>query len=91
MKYLCLIYDDESKRGTIPKDQMDTMMSEYYAFTESIKKSGQYIGVKNPRATIVWSLPAIEACTVPGKTRLGFKGKGHAAEMKRALGIPGHL
>ena len=44
MKYLCLIYDDESKRGTIPKDQMDTMMSEYYAFTESIKKSGQYIG-----------------------------------------------
>jgi hypothetical protein len=23
---------------------MDTMMSEYYAFTESIKKSGQYIG-----------------------------------------------
>jgi hypothetical protein len=44
MKYLCLIYDDESKRGTIPKEQMDTIMSEYYAFTESIKKGGQYIG-----------------------------------------------
>lgn len=28
----------------MPKEQMDTMMSEYYAFTESIKKSGQYIG-----------------------------------------------
>ena len=44
MKYLCLIYDDESKRGTMPKEQADAMMPEYYAFTESIKKSGQYIG-----------------------------------------------
>jgi len=44
MKYLCLIYDDESRRGTMPKEQMDTMMSEYFAFTEAIKKSGQYIG-----------------------------------------------
>jgi hypothetical protein len=44
MKYLCLIYDDESKRGTMPKEQLDAMMGEYFAFTESIKKSGQYIG-----------------------------------------------
>jgi hypothetical protein len=28
MKYLCLIYNDESKLGTVPKEQMDTMMSE---------------------------------------------------------------
>ena len=44
MKYLCLIYDDESKRGTLPKEQLDTMMGEYGAFTEGIKKSGHYIG-----------------------------------------------
>jgi len=44
MKYLCLIYDEESKRGTMPKGQMDAMMGEYGAFTEGIKKSGQYIG-----------------------------------------------
>jgi hypothetical protein len=44
MKYLCLIYDDETKFGTLPKEQMDTMMAEYGAFTEGIKKSGQYIG-----------------------------------------------
>src|ERR1700687_1656122 len=44
MKYLCLIYDDESKRGTMPKAQLDTMMGEYGAFTEGIRKSGQYIG-----------------------------------------------
>jgi hypothetical protein len=44
MKYLCLIYDDESKRSTTPKEQLDSMMTEYGAFTEAIKKSGQYIG-----------------------------------------------
>ena len=44
MKYLCLIYDDESKRGTMPKEQLDSMMGEYGAFTEAIKKGGQYIG-----------------------------------------------
>jgi hypothetical protein len=44
MKYLCLIYEDESKWGTMPKDQMDAMFREYGAFTDDIKKSGQYIG-----------------------------------------------
>jgi hypothetical protein len=43
MKYLCLIYDEESKRGTIPKEQMDAMMGEYGVFTEGIRKSGQYV------------------------------------------------
>ena len=44
MKYLCLIYDDESKWGTMPKEEADAMMGEYFAFTEGIKKSGQYVG-----------------------------------------------
>jgi hypothetical protein len=44
MKYLCLIYGDENSRRTMPKEQMDTMMKEYGAFTEDIKRSGQYIG-----------------------------------------------
>ena len=44
MKYLCLIYDDESKWGTMPKEQADAMMGEYFAFTEGVKKSGHYIG-----------------------------------------------
>ena len=43
MKYLCLIYDDESTWGKMPKEQADAMMGEYYAFTEGIKKSGQYV------------------------------------------------
>ena len=44
MRYLCLIYDDERKWGTMPKSEADTMMAEYGSFTEGIKKTGQYIG-----------------------------------------------
>jgi hypothetical protein len=43
MKYLCLIYDEETRRGTMPKEQMDAMMGEYGAFTEGIRKSGKYV------------------------------------------------
>ena len=42
MKYLCLIYDDEKKVMTMSKSELDTMMGDYFAFTEDIKKSGHY-------------------------------------------------
>ena len=44
MRYLCLIYDDESKWGTMAKADADAMMGEYFAFTENIKSNGNYIG-----------------------------------------------
>ena len=44
MKYLCLIYDDEKNFATKSKSDLDTLMSEYFQFTESIKKSGHYLG-----------------------------------------------
>ena len=43
MKYLCLIYDEEAQFATMSKAEMDALMGEYYAFTESIKKSGHYV------------------------------------------------
>jgi hypothetical protein len=43
MKYLCLIYDDESLFARTPKPEIDKMMSEYGAFGESIKKSGHHV------------------------------------------------
>jgi hypothetical protein len=43
MKYLCLIYDEEKKWETMPKEQAGAIQREYVAFTESIKKSGQWI------------------------------------------------
>lgn len=44
MKYLCLIYSEEAAWAKMPKADVDGMMTEFGAFTESIKKSGQYIG-----------------------------------------------
>jgi hypothetical protein len=44
MRYLCLIYEDESKWGTMPKADADAMMGEYFAFTDAIKKSGHHLG-----------------------------------------------
>ena len=43
MKYLCLIYDDEKKLATMPKDESDAFMSEYFAFTEGVRQSGHYV------------------------------------------------
>ena len=43
MKYLCLIYSQEAQFATISKAEMEALMAEYFAFTESIKKSGHYI------------------------------------------------
>jgi len=43
MRYLCLIYDDEKKVGTMSKDEGDRFMGEYFKFTDDIKKSGAYL------------------------------------------------
>ena len=43
MKYLCLIYSDETIWPRLPKPELDQMMAEYMAFTASIKQSGQYV------------------------------------------------
>ena len=51
MKYLCLIYDEESKRGTMPKEQMEAMMGEYGALTEGLKKNGKYVAGEALQAT----------------------------------------
>jgi len=44
MKYLCLIYDEEKRLGARPKSESDAFTSEYFAFTEEIRKSGHYLG-----------------------------------------------
>jgi hypothetical protein len=44
MKYLCLIYSDETAWDKLPKSDELDMMAEYRAFGESIKASGHLIG-----------------------------------------------
>src|SRR5919109_5633374 len=43
MKYLCLIYSDETEWNRLPKSDELSMMSEYRAFGESIKSSGHWL------------------------------------------------
>ena len=43
MKYLCLIYEDESRFAQTPKAEMDSIMSEYRTFGENIRKNGNHI------------------------------------------------
>ncbi len=43
MKYLCLIYSDETIWPRLSKPETDEMMSEYLAFTASIKESGHHL------------------------------------------------
>jgi hypothetical protein len=44
MKYLCLIYDDEQQMMKRPRDETGKMSADYMTYTESIKKSGHYLG-----------------------------------------------
>jgi hypothetical protein len=44
MKYLCLIYGDEATWQKMPKAEADKVHGEYFAFTDSIRKSGHYVG-----------------------------------------------
>jgi hypothetical protein len=44
MKYLCLIYDEESAAARMTKEQGQALMADYFAFTDGIKKSGHYVG-----------------------------------------------
>jgi hypothetical protein len=44
MKYLCLIYDEESKWDKMTQDEAGKMMAEYGAFTGDIQKSGHMVG-----------------------------------------------
>jgi len=43
MKYLCLIYENEKNWETMAPAQYESIMREYFDFTASIGKSGNYI------------------------------------------------
>lgn len=43
MKYMLLIYDDEQVWAKMGASEQQKLFGEYMTFTESIKKSGQYV------------------------------------------------
>ncbi len=44
MQYLCLIYDDEKIWQKMPRAEVEKVVGEFHAYTESLKKSGHYVG-----------------------------------------------
>jgi hypothetical protein len=57
MKYLCLIYENEKNWETMQPADGEAIMNEYFAFTEGIRQSGQYVAGEalqpTPTATTV--------------------------------------
>lgn len=51
MKYLCLIYDEEKRFGSMSKADMDALMGEYFAYTDEIRKSGHLLGGNDLQST----------------------------------------
>jgi hypothetical protein len=43
MKYLCLIYENEKNWETTSPADAEAIMGEYFAFTEGIRRNGQYV------------------------------------------------
>lgn len=43
MKYMLLIYGDESARQSVTKEQLSQMSAAYGAYTEAMKKAGAFI------------------------------------------------
>jgi hypothetical protein len=42
MRYLCLLYADETQWPKMPKAEQDKWLGEFAAFTNNVKKSGNY-------------------------------------------------
>jgi hypothetical protein len=79
MKYLCLIYDNEKEWQKFPKDVQDKYMGEYMAFSEAIKKNGQFVGANQLQ-------PSHTATTVRSRNGKISTTDGPYAETKEQLG-----
>ena len=79
MKYLCLIYDDEQQWQKLKKDEVDKIMGEYRAFSQSITKSGQFVGGYQLQ-------PTHTATTVRSRNGKVVTTDGPFAETKEQLG-----
>jgi hypothetical protein len=79
MRYLCLIYDEEKKIAAMPKSEMDKFMTDYFAFTADIKRSGHYLGGEALQ-------PVHTATTVRVRNGKASTTDGPFAETKEQLG-----
>ena len=43
MRYLCLIYENETAWEAVPPPESEAIMDEYFQFTDDIRKNGKYV------------------------------------------------
>ena len=79
MQYLLLIYDQESQWGKLSEAEQGKMYQEYGDFTQSITKSGHYIGGNQLH-------PVAKATTVRVRDGKKLITDGPFAETKEQLG-----
>jgi hypothetical protein len=79
MKYLCLIYGNESHEAQMSKADSDTMMGEYFAFTEDLRRNGQFLAGEGLQ-------PTSTASTVRVRNGKASTTDGPFAETKEQLG-----
>ena len=79
MKYLCLIYDDESRWASMPTGEADGIMQEYRTFTADIQRSGHMLGGDELQ-------PTSTATTVRVRDGRTVVSDGPFAETKEQLG-----
>ena len=79
MKYLCLIYDDETMWQRMNKEEAGKMMGDYQAYTTDIKGSGHYLGGNGLQ-------PTTSATTVRVRNGSISTTDGPFAETKEQLG-----
>jgi hypothetical protein len=99
MKYLCLIYDDETQFARMNKDQADAMMGDYHKFTQDIQKSGHYIGGNalqpTPSATTVrlrnGSISTTDGPFAETKEQLGGYYLVEARDLNDAIQVAGRI
>ena len=79
MKYLCLIYDTESRWATMSESEGRQIMKEYFEFTDDIRKSGHMVAGDS-------LLPTSSATTVRIRNGKLSTTDGPFAETKEQLG-----
>jgi len=79
MKYLCLIYANESEMAVRREGENRVMMDEYFAFTTDIRKNGKYVAGEALQ-------PTAAATTVRVRSGKVMTTDGPFAETKEQLG-----
>lgn len=99
MKYLCLIYEDRFAGKTLPQSEIEQAMKEYWAFEDSIKQTGNYVGSNalqdTTTATTVrvrnGKLSATDGPFVETKEQLGGYYLIEAKDLNEAIKVAGRI